>query len=51
VAWCRLRAAIRVFRTDRIAAATVTAEVPRPRALHTEDLDIPRGLVHQLALG
>ncbi|HEX3785979.1 MAG TPA: YafY family protein [Pseudonocardiaceae bacterium] len=50
VAWCRLRDALRVFRTDRITSVSVTAEVPTPRALHSEDLDIPRGSISQLSL-
>jgi predicted DNA-binding transcriptional regulator YafY len=51
VAWCRLRQSIRAFRTDRIGAVTVTAEVPPPRPLRGDDLDIPRELVRQLTLG
>jgi predicted DNA-binding transcriptional regulator YafY len=51
VAWCRLRDAIRVFRTDRIGAVTVTGEVPPPRTLTRDDLDIPHELVQQLTLG
>jgi predicted DNA-binding transcriptional regulator YafY len=50
VAWCRLRDALRVFRTDRITSVSVTAEVPAPRSLRREDLDIPHGTVHQLTL-
>jgi predicted DNA-binding transcriptional regulator YafY len=50
VAWCRLRDALRAFRTDRITSASVTAEVPAPRSLHSEDLDIPQGVVYQLTL-
>lgn len=50
VAWCRLRDALRVFRTDRITSVSVTAEVPAPRSLRSEDLDIPYGVVHQLTL-
>ncbi len=50
VAWCRLRGAVRAFRTDRVTTVSVTAEVPAPRALHRDDLDIPHGVVHQLAL-
>jgi predicted DNA-binding transcriptional regulator YafY len=50
VAWCRLREAVRAFRTDRITAVSVTAEVPAPRALHRDDLDIPCELVSQLTL-
>ena len=51
VAWCRLRQSIRAFRTDRIGVVTVTAEVPPPRPLRGDDLDIPRELVRQLTLG
>lgn len=51
VAWCRLRHSLRAFRTDRIGSVTVTAEVPAPRPLRREDLDIPYELVHQLTLG
>ncbi|MEV4703629.1 YafY family protein [Actinoplanes sp. NPDC049316] len=51
VAWCRMRDALRVFRTDRITSVSVTAEVPAPRVLRREDLDIPYGPVHQVTLG
>jgi predicted DNA-binding transcriptional regulator YafY len=51
VAWCRLRQSIRAFRTDRIGAVTVTAEVPPPRPLRGDDLGIPHELVRQLSLG
>jgi predicted DNA-binding transcriptional regulator YafY len=51
VAWCRLRHAVRVFRTDRIGTVTVTGEVPPPRTLTRDDLDIPHELVQQLTLG
>jgi predicted DNA-binding transcriptional regulator YafY len=51
VAWCRLRLAVRAFRTDRIGSVSITAEVPAPRRLRREDLDIPHELVHQLTLG
>jgi predicted DNA-binding transcriptional regulator YafY len=50
VAWCRTRDAIRVFRTDRITGVTVTAEVPEPRPLRREDLDIPDGALRQVTL-
>jgi predicted DNA-binding transcriptional regulator YafY len=50
VAWCRLRDALRAFRTDRITSASVTAEVPAPRSLRREDLGIPQGIVYQLTL-
>ncbi|MEC3975916.1 helix-turn-helix transcriptional regulator [Amycolatopsis sp. H20-H5] len=51
VAWCRLRGALRAFRTDRISSVSATAEVPPPRELRGEDLDIPYGVVSQLTLG
>ena len=50
IAWCRLRAGVRAFRTDRITSVSVTAEVPPPRPLRREDLDIPYGVVEQLSL-
>ncbi len=50
MAWCRLRDALRAFRTDRISSVSITAEVPAPRSLRREDLDIPHGKVHQLSL-
>ncbi|WP_410571354.1 helix-turn-helix transcriptional regulator [Amycolatopsis sp. cmx-4-61] len=50
VAWCRLRREIRAFRTDRITSFSVLAEVPPPRKLRPEDLDIPYGDVEQLTL-
>jgi len=50
MAWCRLRGTLRAFRTDRIISVSVTAEVPSPRSLRSEDLDIPRRKVHQLTL-
>jgi predicted DNA-binding transcriptional regulator YafY len=48
LAWCRLRDAIRAFRTDRITAVTVTAQVPGPRSLRHSDL--PPGNFRRLAL-
>jgi predicted DNA-binding transcriptional regulator YafY len=50
LAWCRLREAVRAFRTDRIAAVTITAQVPEPRPLRREDLDIPPDKLRRLAL-
>ena len=50
LAWCRLREAVRAFRTDRISAITVTAQVPAPRPLRREDLDIPPGKLRRLVL-
>jgi hypothetical protein len=41
---------VRAFRTDRIATATVTAEVPPPRTLAAGDLDIPGDKVRTLEL-
>jgi predicted DNA-binding transcriptional regulator YafY len=46
VAWCRMRQSIRAFRTDRIVAVTVTAEVPPPRQLRGDDLDVPHEMIH-----
>ena len=51
VGWCRLRDALRAFRTDRITSISATAEVPAPRSLRRADLDIPYGPVRQLTLG
>ncbi len=51
VAWCRLRDAVRAFRTDRIATVTVTAEGVPPRAIAPGELDIPDRLMTQLTLG
>jgi predicted DNA-binding transcriptional regulator YafY len=51
VGWCRLRLAVRAFRTDRIRAVTMLAEVPSPRPLRHEDLDIPPEFLHGLTLG
>jgi predicted DNA-binding transcriptional regulator YafY len=48
VAWCRLREAVRAFRTDRIESVSVTAEVAAPRDLVVEELDIPYGEVRRL---
>jgi predicted DNA-binding transcriptional regulator YafY len=50
LAWCRRRDAVRAFRTDRITSVSVTAEVPSPRLLRREDLDIPAGPGYQLSL-
>lgn len=50
LAWCRLRLAVRAFRTDRIGAVTVTAEVPPPRELTEADLDIPVDMISRLSL-
>jgi predicted DNA-binding transcriptional regulator YafY len=50
LAWCRLRGAVRAFRTDRITGVTVTAQVPAPRALRHGDLDIPADKLRRLAL-
>lgn len=50
IGWCRLRDGLRAFRTDRITSVTVTSEVPTPRSLRAEDLDIPYGVVDRLTL-
>jgi predicted DNA-binding transcriptional regulator YafY len=50
VAWCRLRAAVRAFRTDRIESVIATGEIAPPRPLVADDLDIPADLVRQLTL-
>jgi predicted DNA-binding transcriptional regulator YafY len=50
VGWCRLRQAIRAFRTDRITRVTITDEVVPERAISAVDLDIPGHLVTQLTL-
>ena len=51
MAWCRLRRELRSFRTDRITSVAVTNEVPPPRPLRREDLDIPHWKIRQLTLG
>jgi predicted DNA-binding transcriptional regulator YafY len=51
VGWCRLRGAVRAFRTDRITGVTVTGEAAPSRRLTADDLDIPGQLVRQLTLG
>jgi predicted DNA-binding transcriptional regulator YafY len=48
--WCRMRDAVRAFRTDRIARVTASAETPPPRQLSREDLDIPAHLMSTLSL-
>jgi predicted DNA-binding transcriptional regulator YafY len=50
LAWCRLRDSVRVFRIDRITTVSLTAQVPVPRQLRREDLDIPRHMLRPLAL-
>ncbi|MEF2977328.1 helix-turn-helix transcriptional regulator [Subtercola sp. YIM 133946] len=50
IGWCRLREGVRAFRTDRITSSAMTAEVPAPRVLRPEDLDIPYGDVRTLEL-
>lgn len=50
ICWCRLRGGIRALRTDRILSSVATAEVPAPRTLRPEDLDIPYGDIRQLHL-
>ncbi|GGO80199.1 helix-turn-helix transcriptional regulator [Nonomuraea cavernae] len=46
VAWCRLRDDVRVFRLDRVAAATVTAERCPDRPLEGFATEVPDMLVH-----
>ncbi|TDE56398.1 YafY family transcriptional regulator [Nonomuraea mesophila] len=50
VAWCRLRDDVRVFRLDRIASATVTAERCPDRPLEGFATDVPEMVVHGTAL-
>ena len=40
LAWCRLRDAMRAFRLDRIASATMTDEPMAPRRINPSDVDI-----------
>jgi predicted DNA-binding transcriptional regulator YafY len=50
MAWCRLRQGIRAFRTDRISAVSVTAELAPRQTLRREDLDIPSAVLRELTL-
>ncbi|MFI7615116.1 helix-turn-helix transcriptional regulator [Nonomuraea terrae] len=50
VAWCRLRDDVRVFRLDRIAAATVTAERCPDRPLEGFATEVPEMVVHGTVL-
>ncbi|MFF4617888.1 helix-turn-helix transcriptional regulator [Nonomuraea jabiensis] len=50
VAWCRLRDDVRVFRLDRIAAATVTAERSPDRPLEGFAADVPNMIVDTAVL-
>ncbi|MGW6495322.1 helix-turn-helix transcriptional regulator [Nonomuraea angiospora] len=50
VAWCRLRDDVRVFRLDRIAAATVTAERSPDRPLEGFAADVPNMIVDAAVL-
>jgi predicted DNA-binding transcriptional regulator YafY len=50
LAWCRLRRAVRAFRTDRITRVETTGETASARGLRPDDLDIPAHLVTQLTL-
>lgn len=45
VAWCRLRDGVRAFRGDRVVSVEDTGELAPPRAVRTEDLDIPHGVL------
>ncbi|WP_309232349.1 helix-turn-helix transcriptional regulator [Micromonospora tarensis] len=49
VAWCRLRAELRCFRTDRILGVHPLPEVV-VREFRPTDLDIPHGRVRPLSL-
>ncbi|MEV4810868.1 helix-turn-helix transcriptional regulator [Micromonospora avicenniae] len=49
LAWCRLRAGIRAFRTDRIVSVQPLSEVVT-RDLHLDDLDIPHERMRPLSL-
>ncbi|MER7444152.1 helix-turn-helix transcriptional regulator [Micromonospora avicenniae] len=49
LAWCRLRAGIRAFRTDRIVSVQPLSEVVT-RELSLDDLDIPHERVRPLSL-
>ena len=44
IAWCRLRASVRVFRSDRISSVTPTRETAPPRSLSEAGVDIPHRL-------
>jgi len=48
VAWCRLRTAVRAFRTDRIESVVQTAEAVQPRDLRVDELQIPYGELRSL---
>jgi predicted DNA-binding transcriptional regulator YafY len=50
IGWCRLRNGVRAFRTDRITSSVMTSEIPEPRELRTEDLNIPYGDVRRLTI-
>ncbi|OJF15919.1 helix-turn-helix transcriptional regulator [Couchioplanes caeruleus] len=50
VGWCRLRRAVRAFRTDRIASACATDEAIPARTLTAADVAIPHRQVSQLTL-
>ncbi|MEZ3158879.1 WYL domain-containing protein [Microbacterium sp. BWR-S6Y] len=50
IAWCRLRRAIRAFRSDRISDVVATREVPPPRSLTAADIEIVYGALLPLSL-
>jgi predicted DNA-binding transcriptional regulator YafY len=50
LAWCRLRDAPRVFRTDRLRRGEVTDEVAPVRSVSPADFDLPLELVTRLPL-
>ncbi|MEV6601705.1 YafY family protein [Actinoplanes sp. NPDC051346] len=50
IGWCRLRRAVRAFRTDRIASVYTTEESAPARPLHAAEIAIPHRRVSQLTL-
>jgi predicted DNA-binding transcriptional regulator YafY len=51
VAWCRLRAAFRCFRLDRVLTARQTGEVAVDRGFDPADLDLSGDFVTRLTVG
>jgi predicted DNA-binding transcriptional regulator YafY len=50
IAWCRLRASVRIFRMDRITTVIPTRELAPPRTFPEDDLDIPIAKRERLSL-
>ncbi|MCW2137075.1 putative DNA-binding transcriptional regulator YafY, contains an HTH and WYL domains [Actinoplanes cyaneus] len=50
IAWCRLRQAARIFRTDRITTVIPTREPAPPRRFPEDELDIPHAKRERLSL-